>query len=166
MIETLLHWLNGLPAELIAFVLAAIPVTETRLALPVAVFVLQLSPWVAFVSTLAGNLFPMPFIFLLLTPALRIIHQTIPRLDQWFVTWRETQVKKYGEKYSKWGAFLLFLLVVAPGPGTGVWTASALAIIFAIDRRLAALSIISGALIGTLTILAVTQGVFTGLQLL
>ncbi|OGV83952.1 MAG: hypothetical protein A3J88_02760 [Melioribacter sp. RIFOXYB12_FULL_38_5] len=58
MIDTLLIWLEGLPSELIAFVLAAIPVTETRLALPVAIFVLHLSPWVAFVSTLLGNLFP------------------------------------------------------------------------------------------------------------
>ncbi|HLD20744.1 MAG TPA: small multi-drug export protein [Patescibacteria group bacterium] len=166
MIDTLLIWLEGLPSELIAFVLAAIPVTETRLALPVAIFVLHLSPWVAFVSTLLGNLFPMPFIFALLTPALKVIHDKTPRLDQWFVTWRDVQVKKFGESYSKWGAFFLFILVVAPGPGTGVWTASALAVIFAVDRRLAALSIISGAFIGTLTILAVTQGVFTGLQLL
>ncbi|TAL49991.1 hypothetical protein EPN81_04095 [Patescibacteria group bacterium] len=166
MIDTLLMWLEGFPSELVAFVLAIMPVTETRLALPVAIFVLHLSPWVAFISTLLGNLFPMPFIFALLTPTLKIIHRQFPRIDQWFVTWRETQVKKFGERYSKWGAFFLFLLVVAPGPGTGVWTASALAVIFDIDRRLAAVSIISGAFIGTLTILAVTQGVFTGLQLL
>ncbi len=166
MIDTLLVWLEGLPPELIAFVLAIMPLTETRLALPVAIFALHLSPWTAFVATFAGNLVPVPFVFALLTPALEIIHRRIPRLDQWFVSWRDTQVKKFGESYSKWGAFFLFLLVVAPGPGTGVWTASALAVIFAIDRRLAALSIISGAFIGTLAILAVTQGVFTGLQLL
>ncbi|MBI4592082.1 small multi-drug export protein [Candidatus Uhrbacteria bacterium] len=166
MMDALLFWLDGLPSEVIAFVLAIMPVTETRFALPVAIFALHLSPWVAFVSTLFGNLLPMPFIFVLLTPALKIIHHKLPRLDQWFVQWRDTQIKKFGESYSKWGAFFLFLLVVAPGPGTGVWTASALAVIFAVDRRLAALSIISGAFIGTLTILAVTQGVFTGLQLL
>lgn len=166
MIDTLLVWLGGLPSEFIAFVLAAIPVTETRLALPLAIFALHLSPWVAFTSTLLGNLFPMPFIFALLTPALKIIHHKVPRLDQWFVTWRDRHVQTYGESYSKWGALFLFLLVVAPGPGTGVWTASALAVIFAIDQRLAALSIISGAFIGTLAILAVTQGIFTGFQFL
>ncbi|MBI5794007.1 small multi-drug export protein [Candidatus Uhrbacteria bacterium] len=166
MIETFLLWLQGFPPELAAALLAALPVTETRLALPVAIFALHLSPLAAFFTTLSGNLLPMPFIFALLTPALRVIHAHIPRLDQWFLRWRERQEKKFGESYSKWGAFFLFLLVVAPGPGTGVWTASALAVLFHIDLRLSALSIVSGAIIGSLTILAVTQGVFVGLNFL
>ncbi|MFA4844957.1 MAG: small multi-drug export protein [Patescibacteria group bacterium] len=166
MIETILTWLQGFPPELVAALLSALPLTETRLALPVAIFVLHLSPLTAFIATLIGNLFPMPFIFALLTPALRVIHNHVPRLDQWFLRWREKQEKKFGESYSKWGAFFLFLLVVTPGPGTGVWTASALAVLFHIDLRLSTLSIIAGAIIGGLAILAVTQGVFVGLTVL
>lgn len=166
MIETLLTWFQGFPPELVAGLLSALPLTETRLALPVAIFVLHLSPVVAFLATLVGNLVPMPFIFYLLTPALRVIHNHVPRLDAWFLHWREKQEKKFGESYSKWGAFFLFLLVVTPGPGTGVWTASALAVLFHIDLRLSALSIVSGAIIGSLAILAVTQGVFVGFSFL
>ncbi len=166
MIEIILTWLQGLPPEFVAAFLAALPVIETRVALPVAIFVLHLSPMAAFFSTLLGNLLPVPFIFMLLTPTLRVIHRQIPRLDQWFVAWREKQEKKFGESYSKWGAFFLFLLVVVPGPGTGVWTASALAVIFHVDLRLSALSIVAGSFVSGLTILAVTQGVFVGLNFL
>ncbi len=166
MIETLLTWFQGFPPELVAGLLSALPLTETRLALPVAIFVLHLSPLTAYLTTLAGNLVPMPCIFYLLTPALRVVHQHIPRLDAWFLRWREKQEKTFGQSYSKWGAFFLFLLVVTPGPGTGVWTASALAVLFHIDLRLSALSIVCGAIIGSLAILAVTQGVFVGLHLL
>ncbi|MBI4437916.1 small multi-drug export protein [Candidatus Uhrbacteria bacterium] len=166
MIETIFAWASGLPAELAAALLASLPITETRLALPFAIFALHLAPWSAFLATLIGNLLPVPFIFALLTPALRLIHVRFPRLDDWFLRWRATQEKKFGESYSKWGAFFLFLLVVTPGPGTGVWTASALAVLFHIDLRLSALSIVCGAIVGTLAILAVTQGVFVGLNVL
>lgn len=166
MIETILTWLHGFPPEFVAAILAALPVLETRVALPIAIFVLELSPRMAFLSTFAGNLFPVPFIFFFLTPALATIHRHVPRLDQWFLLWRTKQEKKFGASYSKWGAFFLFLIVVIPGPGTGVWTASALAVLFQIDLRLSVLSIAAGAFVGGLTILAVTQGVFVGLQLL
>lgn len=166
MIETVLTWLHGFPPELAAAMLAALPVLETRVALPIAIFALELPPMAAFLSTLAGNLFPVPFIFFFLKPSLAAIHRHVPRLDQWFLSWRGKQEKKFGASYSKWGAFFLFLIVVIPGPGTGVWTASALAVLFQIDLRLSALSIASGAFVGGLTILAVTQGVFVGLHLL
>jgi uncharacterized membrane protein len=166
MIDTMLTWLGGFPPALTAAILSSLPVTETRLSLPVAIFALHLSPTVAFLSTLIGNLIPMPIIFLLLTPVLRIIHARLPRLDTWFVNWRAQQEKKFGASYSKWGAFFLFLLVVTPGPGTGVWTASALAVLFDIDLRLAAVAITGGAIVGGLAILAVTQGLFVGMNFL
>lgn len=166
MIETILTWFQGFPPEFVAAILAALPVLETRVALPIAIFVLELPPMDAFLATLAGSLFPVPFIFLFLRPTLAAIHQHVPRLDRWFLSWRAKQEKKFGESYSKWGAFFLFLIVVIPGPGTGVWTASALAVLFQIDLRLSALSIAAGAFVGGLTILAVTQGVFVGLHFL
>jgi uncharacterized membrane protein len=148
MMETILTWLQGFPPELVAAILAALPVLETRVALPVAIFALDLPPMTAFVSTFMGNLFPVPFIFFFLTPVLAGIHRHVPRLDQWFLVWRAKQEKKFGASYSKWGAFFLFLIVVIPGPGTGVWTASALAVLFQIDLRLSALSIAGAAFVG------------------
>ena len=95
MIDTILTWLQGFPPELIAGFLASLPVVETRVALPVAIFALHLSPLTAFLSTFLGNVLPVPFIFAFLTPCLNVIHRRLPHLGQRFLRWQEVQEKKY-----------------------------------------------------------------------
>ncbi len=166
MIDFLLSWLNGVPPELVSFLLASLPLTESRLALPLALFVFDLSPLTAFVSTFFGNLLPVPALYALLPSCITFATAHVPMLDRWFNGWFESLRKKHSEGYSKWGALFLFILVVAPGPGTGVWTATVLAILFRVRPIFAILSIAAGLFVGSLAILGVSLGVFEGMKLL
>ncbi len=166
MIETLIQWVSILPPEVASAILAALPVTELRAALPIALFVFKLPPLTAYFSTVLGNLIPLLGLYVCLPSFLHWSLQNAPtiklRFDQWFVSLE----KKYGQAYSKWGAFFLFLFVAVPLPGTGVWTATVLAIFFQIKRELAIPCIIAGVLVAGLIVFALSQGVFQGLKLL
>lgn len=166
MIEKLIEWVSILPPEIASAILATLPVTELRAALPIALFVLKLPALTAYFSTILGNLIPLLVIYLCFPSFLHWSLQHAPRIkfcfDQWFVYLE----KKYGQTYSKWGAFFLFFFVAVPLPGTGVWTATVLAIFFHIKKELAIPCIIAGVLVAGLLVLAFSQGVFQGLKFL
>ncbi|MBI2473578.1 small multi-drug export protein [Candidatus Uhrbacteria bacterium] len=166
MIETLIQWVSIFPPELASAVLAALPVTELQAALPVALFVFKLPPLTAYLSTVLGNLVPLFFLYLFLPRFMNWTLTHAPKIKQRLDRWFNALGKKHEEAYSKWGAFFLFLAVVIPLPGTGVWTATVLAIFFQIKRELAIPCIIVGQFIAGLIVLAFAQGVFQGLKLL
>ena len=98
MIEIILTCFHDLPPEFVAAFLAALPVIETRVALPVAIFVLHLSPMAAFFLHYLGifcrfHLFYAPYSH---SPR---DSSSDSRLDQWFVAWREKQEKSLGELF-------------------------------------------------------------------
>ena len=155
-----------LSPELVSALLASLPVTELRAALPVALLVFHLSPATAYVSTVLGNLIPIPLVFLLLPMVMKLIYTHIPKLDLFLNKRFDALKNKHGEDYSKWGSFFLFLFVAIPLPGTGVWTGSVLAVLFGIKPRSAILNIVAGLLTAGLLVLAITQGVFQGIILL
>lgn len=155
-----------IPPVLPSLLLASLPFIESRVALPVALFVFDLSPTASFISTFIGNSLPVFILFRALPPALDLMRRQVGWLDRWVIFWFEKMKGRYGESYSKWGAFFLFFFVVVPGIGTGAWGASLLGVLLKIDARLAIPSIIAGVFISGLVVLGVSLGVFSGIQLL
>lgn len=166
MIDSLVNAFSGIPPELASLLLASMPVAESRVAIPVALFVFDLSPTAAFVYTFIGNSLPVFVLFWILPACLEYLRRHVRWIDRWLVSWFENMRTRYGESYSKWGAFFLFFFVVIPGIGTGAWGATLLAVLLRIDPRFAIPSIISGVFISCLAVLAVSLGVFSGIQLL
>lgn len=166
MIDSLVTALSGIPPELASLLLASVPVAESRVAIPVALFVFDLSATVAFVYTFIGNSVSVLILFWILPACLELLRRHVHWIDRWVVSWFENMKGRYGESYSKWGAFFLFFFVVIPGVGTGAWGATLLAVLLRIDPRLAIPSIIAGVFISGLAVLAVSLGVFSGIQLL
>ncbi len=166
MTEILLSWFHGLPPELTSFLLASLPLTESRLAMPVALFVFHLSPFATFVWTYFGNLLPVPVLYAVLPPVIKFFTVRSPFLDRWVNGWFETLRTKHREGYAKWGAVFLFIVVAAPGPGTGIWTATVLGILFHVKWTYAVVAIAAGLFVASLTILALMLGVFEGAKLL
>jgi len=165
MIETLIQTLGSISPELATAMLASLPVTELRAAIPVAVFVFKLSSAASYLWAVLGNLVPVALVFGLLPPAMRFALRYTPALNRRLETYFEKLKTKHGEKYSKWGAFFLLLFVSIPFPGTGAWTGSVLAVLFRIKRTLAIPYIVAGVFIAGLLILGITQGAFHGLRL-
>ncbi|NQV89695.1 MAG: small multi-drug export protein [Parcubacteria group bacterium] len=166
MTESIVAFFQSAPPELVTALLASLPVTELRAAIPVALTFFNLNPFVVYVSAVLGNILPIALIYAVIPRLIRHTSQRVPAFDKAMNKWFEKLEKKYGENYSKWGALFLLLFVAIPLPGSGVWTGTVLAILFNVKRELAIPYIVLGVMIAGLLVLGLTQGVFAGLQLL
>jgi len=166
MIDVLIQVFSTIPPVFASALLASLPITELRGALPIALVVYQLDPMTAYVSTVLGNLIPLFFVFTFLPSLMRFLFRYAPRWNARIENHFAKLQKKHGKAYSTWGAFFLFLFVAIPLPGTGVWTGSVLAVLFKIKRSLAIPFIVLGLLLAGIIVLALTQGIFHGIKLL
>lgn len=166
MTEYLIKLMEWMPHELSSVLLASLPVTELRAALPIARFVFGLSAFESFAFTFIGNLIPIVLVYAFLPSLVSLAKHQFPVLDRKLFAWFDSLKRKYGDSYSKWGAFFLCIFVAIPLPGTGVWTGCVLAILFGIRRTLAISYIIAGLFIAGMIVLALTEGVFQGVNFL
>ena len=71
MAEFIIQWfmsfMKGMPSELIVFVVSMIPIVELRGGI-ICASLLHLPPWKGILYCLAGNMIPVPFILLFITP--------------------------------------------------------------------------------------------------
>lgn len=146
-------------ADLIQVALIAmVPVVEIRGALPIGILVFKLPTFLAFTAALVGNVVPVPFIYLALPPGLRFLERTIPRFHAFMQTYFRAVKEKHRASFEAASAVAIFIFVAVPLPGTGMWTASLLAVLFGIPFYVAFPAIALGALASAVAILAVTTG--------
>ena len=150
-------FLETMPGELLlTFATAMVPVLELRGAIPVGVAA-GLSPAVACVTAILGNLVPVPFIMLL---ARRIFDWL--RDTRWFgpkIRWLEQRTHIKGRLVRKYRLPGLIILVGIPLPGTGAWTGALVAALLDIRLRSAIPAIFAGLIIAGAITTAVTMGV-------
>ncbi len=135
---------------------AMIPVLELRAALPFGL-ALGLSPGMAYIASVLGNLIPIPAIMLFL----RSLFQWLRRWPWWErkINWLETRAHRKGRIVQKYSLPGLVLLVAIPLPGTGAWTGALVATILNMRIRVALPLIFLGVLIAGCIMLAVSYGV-------
>ena len=110
---------NLMQAILLTFGTAMVPVLELRGAIPVGVAA-GLSPAVACVVSVLGNMVPVPFILLLIRRIFDWLRGTRffgPKID-----WLERRAHLKGRVVRKYRLPGLIILVAIPLPGTGAWT--------------------------------------------
>ena len=136
--------------------MSMVPIIELRGALPSGV-AMGLSPWTAFAVSVIGNMVPVPFIILFI----RRILDWMKRFDTFrrFAEKLEAKAQKHEDKIQKYEALGLFILVALPLPGTGAWTGSLVAAIFAIRLKSAVPVIFAGVITAGLIVLFITYGV-------
>ena len=143
-------------AILLTFGTAMVPVLELRGAIPVGVAA-GLSPWVACVTAILGNLVPVPFIMLLIRKIFDGLRDT-----KFFgpkIVALEKRAHLKGRVVRKYRLAGLIILVGIPLPGTGAWTGALVAALLDIRLRNAIPAIFIGLLIAASITLAVTMGV-------
>ncbi len=113
--------LDFLTKEIMVLMVAAMPVMELRVAIPMGVS-LGMSPLHAMVLGIVGSMIPVPFLLLFLKPVFRKLRKmpAFRRFVEW-VTHRTLKKTSRIQKYSLWG---LLLFVAVPIPTTGVWSGS------------------------------------------
>jgi len=133
-----------IPDWLSVLLLSALPVTELRASLPLAVLYYGLDPVLATALALIGNAIPLALIFILFTPFLSWAKEHSVTLHRLIETHLKKLERTHGKKYHRWGALFLCVFVAVPLPGSGVWTASLLAVLFGMRPRLAVPAILLG----------------------
>ncbi len=159
---------SGLSRELIVIIASALPVTELRGSIPVAMKLFHM-PWYQ-VSLLAiiGNMLPVPFLLLFFESMSRVVSRVGPGRRLVDLVFRRTRRHTATlQRYERWG---LVVLVAIPLPGTGAWTGSIAAFLVGMRFWDAVLSIalgviIAAAIVTVLTLLGWLGAIIAGVAL-
>ncbi len=134
--------------------IAASPIAELRVAIPVAINGFHFPWYYAFLLAIIGNSLPVPFILLFLNTATRLLSKVafFERILKWLFE-RTRRRGKIIERYERIG---LMLFVAIPLPVTGAWTGSLAAVLFGLKFKHAFLSIFIGILIAGIIVTCLT----------
>jgi len=163
--ESLVTWfmevLGGrVSKEMIVFVISMVPILELRGGL-LAASVLDIEIVKAIWFCVIGNIIPVPFILLLITPIFNWLKQTktfrpmVEKLESKAMG-KSDQI----EKYEFWG---LVLFVGIPLPGTGAWTGSLIASLLGLKFKKAFPAVLLGIVMATVIMSIVSYGLLGAL---
>ena len=138
--------------------LCVLPWIELRGAIPLGV-AYNYNVSHIFVGCVIIDILLIPLIFLFLDFVIPMITKIdfVDKVYQYAIKRARKNYKKY-EKYEIIG---LALFVGIPFPGTGVYSGTAIAYIFGLERKRAFMSIAAGALIAGVIVTMITVGVFS-----
>jgi len=148
--------LAGLPDELVCFVISMVPVIELRGGLIIAALK-DIPLFKAIGICIAGNLIPIPFILLLITPIFNWLKTT--KLFKPLVEKIEKKSMSKSEKIKKYEFLGLVLFVGIPLPGTGAWTGSLIAAMLNIKIKKAFPAICLGLVLATVIMCIFTYAI-------
>lgn len=161
MLNNLFSMLQGMPNELITVIVAALPVSELRGAIPLGVLTLK-EPLVKVIClSIFGNLLPVIPLLLFLRP----ISEKLRHFRLWrnFFDWLFERTRRKARLVQKYEALGLALFVAIPLPITGAWTGCIAASLFKIRFGYALLAVSLGVCIAAAIVTLVTlvgEGIF------
>jgi uncharacterized membrane protein len=159
MLNIIIHWLKDLPKELIVIVMAVLPISELRGAIPLALYYGMSFSKAFWLSILGNTIFIIPALILFepITTHLRKF-----RLWSRFFDWLFERTRRNADRIQRYEALGLAIFVAIPLPMTGAWSGVLAASLFKIRFRYAAGAIISGVLCAGLIVLALCAlGIFS-----
>lgn len=151
MIESVINALKWLPKEWVTVIMAALPISELRGSIPVALM-MGLSPLKAYVLSILGNSLPIIPALVFLEP----LSNSLRRFKLWanFFDWLFERTKRKADLIQKYEAIGLMLFVAVPLPMTGAWTGCVAASLFKIRFRYAFAAIFLGVLLAGAVVMA------------
>jgi len=144
--------------EVTTVFIAALPVFELRLAVPIGILKFNLPIFNVYFLALLGNMLPV-------IPLLLFLKYFFHRLQNLrfvgsFFKWWFKRVERKSKIIEKWGFWGLVCFVAIPLPVTGAWTGSAAATLLEMKPKKAFLAIFGGVCIAGIivTILSLVAG--------
>ena len=150
--------------EALVFIISMIPILELRGGLLVAGPLLGVPLAKAIPLCIIGNIIPVPFILLLITPVFtwmkgtKLFKPMVEKLEA-----RAMSKKGQIEKYEFWG---LAFFVGIPLPGTGAWTGALIAALLGMKFKKAFPAVIVGILMATAIMTIISYGLLGGVSVL
>jgi len=158
MIQEIIKFLNRIfPPELVTVLVAALPISELRGSIPLALGVFHFPVGKAFFLSIIGNLIPVIPLLLFLESVSKWLSMRFNWAEKFF-TWLFARTKRRSNLVERYGAIGLIFFVAIPLPVTGAWTGCVAAFLFGIRRAWAALSIANGVLIAGIIVTLATLG--------
>lgn len=143
-------------SEISVFIISLLPILELRGGL-LAAGLLNLNPIIAYIVSIVGNLLPIPFILLFLTPVFNWMKKT--KLLRKIVEKMEDKAEKHKDKFEKGEFIALILFVGIPLPGTGAWTGALVASVMGMDKKKAMLAIVLGVILASIIMMILSYGI-------
>mgnify|MGYP000020679843 FL=1 len=132
MIDSIISALDGIPKELIIFIISMLPILELRGGM-IAASLLGV-PWTrAFAICVIGNMIPIPLILLFIRQIF-VLLKKVPFFNR-LITKIEAAAGRKGGKINKSRNLGLFSFVAIPLPGTGAWMGALIATMFDIRMK-------------------------------
>jgi len=157
MIDAIIGLFGSVPHPVATALLAAMPVGELRVAIPVAIGVYGMDPLTAYIVAVIGNMLPV-------VPLLLFLESVSNYLRRWvfwdvFFNWLFTRTyHRHNGKFERYGTIALLFFVAIPLPVTGAWTGCAAAFVFGIQFRHAFLAILGGVMLAGLIVTSIVLG--------
>ena len=132
--------------SLYILLISMLPVVELRGAMPIG-YAMGLNPMTVFLLTVAGNILPVPIIYLFLHKVFELLKVILKEKGDkiiYFVHKRTVLDKEKMSKIEKYKYLGLYLLVSVPLPLTGAWTGTAIATLTKMDFKKSVLTISLG----------------------
>jgi uncharacterized membrane protein len=143
---------------LMTLIVAALPISEVRGAIPLAVGIYGFSPLEAYLISILGNLLPIAPLLLFLGPVSDYLRR-FSTGDRFF-TWLFARTRrKYIQEHENFGLTALAIFVAVPLPMTGAWTGCAIAFLLGFRFWPAFAAIAAGVLIAGVVVTAAVVGV-------
>ena len=133
---------------------AALPISELRGAIPIAILVHDFPWYSAYIYAVIGNLLPVPFILLFLNFATKVLSKVT--IFERFLNWLFNIVRRRGKRIERFERIGLALFVAIPLPVTGAWTGAILAVLMGMKFKYAFISISIGVLIAGVIVTCAT----------
>jgi len=142
--------------ELITFLISAVPLSELRGGIPLAILQFGFSPIKALLLGVLGNLLPiLPVLF-----GLEKVSQYLSRRYCWFnrfFNWLfERTRRKHQDHFHYWGDLALLVFVAIPLPLTGAYSGAVAAFVFGLPIKHSFWSISLGVLAAGIIVTFVT----------
>lgn len=157
--EIIISWFSGFPKELATFLIAVIPVTELRAALPLAYKEFGLSAFWSWFYSVTGTFFGMVLIVFLLDPIAKFLSKHISFFDKFFKWLFEHTRKRANGKMEKYGEWAIFVLAATPIPLLGGMTGALAAFVFGTPIKKALVLLLLGTMVSGLIVLGITVSV-------
>jgi len=154
--EAIINALANMPKELATFLMAMLPVTELRAAIPVAIIKYNISPWLAFVYAVLGNALMGTVVLLAVEPVTKIIIEKVGFIHRIWMKYIDRLHKKHKESFEKWEALALIIFIAIPLPMTGAFSGAVAASIFQIPPKKAITYIFLGCFIAGMIVTGIT----------
>lgn len=154
--DIIISWFTNFPGWLATFLIAMIPVTELRAALPLAYKAYGLSAFWAWFWSVGGTYAAMVIIVLLLDPVAKVLSRYIKLFERFFSWLFEHTRKRANGKMEKYGEWAIFILAATPIPLLGGMTGALAAFVFGVPLKKSLPLLLFGTMLSGVIVLSVT----------